>query len=177
MTTLNHISGGPDESWFYEVTVEIEAEGAPAVLSTLLTQDAIERLSEVRKEQTGAPIDATKDGDLAQERYVVRKAKTWDGPAINAAQVLFTGALTRKAVALYSIEQLQIIHKAVSGMVTSLRKMSQGCMPFIFYHRIRPFLSGWKSNPSLPNGIVYVFRSMFSLPSFLSAFLPSFLFL
>jgi len=40
-------------------------------------------------------------------------------------------------------------------MTYSLNCMREGCHPFIFYHRVRPFLSGWKHNPTLPHGILY----------------------
>jgi len=40
-------------------------------------------------------------------------------------------------------------------MCSSLMAMREGCHPFIFYHRVRPFLSGWKHNPTLPHGIIY----------------------
>ena len=43
LATTAQIVGGPDEAWFYEITVEIEAVGAPAILSVMLCQDAIER--------------------------------------------------------------------------------------------------------------------------------------
>jgi indoleamine 2,3-dioxygenase len=33
--------------------------------------------------------------------------------------------------------------------------MPERCDPFIYYHRVRPFIHGWKNNPALPNGIVY----------------------
>ena len=40
-------------------------------------------------------------------------------------------------------------------MCDSLGAMREGCHPFIFYHRVRPFLSAWKHNPTLPNGVIY----------------------
>jgi hypothetical protein len=40
-------------------------------------------------------------------------------------------------------------------MTAGMRRMRDGCAPYIFWHRIRPFLSGWRSNPTLPNGVVY----------------------
>jgi len=40
-------------------------------------------------------------------------------------------------------------------MCASLKCMQEGCHPFIFYHRVRPFLSGWKQNPALPFGVLY----------------------
>lgn len=42
-----------------------------------------------------------------------------------------------------------------SGMCASLSIMREGCDPLIFYHRVRPFLSAWKNNPILPNGVMY----------------------
>lgn len=157
LTTLSHISGGPDEAWFYEVTVEIEAVGAPAVLATLLAQDAIMRLSDARKSQDDdRASNEEKEPNLSQEELVVgSSSSTSSSRGLSVDQQRFSGELTRKATVLFVIDQLKVINKAVAGMVTSIRKMNQGCMPFIFYHRIRPFLSGWKSNPSLPEGMIY----------------------
>ena len=55
----------------------------------------------------------------------------------------------------YVISQFKIVNRSISGMNESLIAMREGCHPFIFYHRVRPFLSGWKHNPTLPNGILY----------------------
>ncbi len=166
LTTLSHISGGPDEAWFYEVTVEIEAVGAPAILATLLAQDAIQRLSDARKrslDERGGSSEE-KEINLSQEALIEGPNPPPSSSSSSAAAAvvttevsgqIFQGELERKAVVLYVIDQLKIINTSISAMVTSLRKMNQGCMPFIFYHRIRPFLSGWKSNPILPDGVVY----------------------
>ena len=35
------------------------------------------------------------------------------------------------------------------------RKMPEKCDPYIYYHRVRPYIFGWKNNPSLPEGLVY----------------------
>lgn len=51
--------------------------------------------------------------------------------------------------------QLRKIATAIKDMCSSLMAMREGCHPFIFYHRVRPFLSGWKHNPTLPHGIIY----------------------
>ena len=164
LTTLSHISGGPDEAWFYEVTVEIEAVGAPAVLATLLAQDAIVRFSQAREKKMDSrgASDEEKEPSLSQEEIGVGRGNSGgssgtktDQSALSVAQQRLSGELTRKSTVLFVIDQLKVINQSVSDMVTSLKKMNQGCMPFIFYHRIRPFLSGWKSNPSLPDGIVY----------------------
>ena len=52
-------------------------------------------------------------------------------------------------------ELLRLVAEGVNKMATSFRKMTQKCDPYIFYHRVRPFLSGSKGNPSLPDGVVY----------------------
>lgn len=44
---------------------------------------------------------------------------------------------------------------SVSNMSASFKKMTRQCDPYIFYHRVRPFLSGSQGNPSLPDGVVY----------------------
>lgn len=43
----------------------------------------------------------------------------------------------------------------IRAMKDALSRMSQGCDPRIFYHRVRPFLSGWRANPTMPSGVEY----------------------
>lgn len=40
-------------------------------------------------------------------------------------------------------------------MLCVLKRMREKCDPYIFFKRIRPFLSGWKNNPMHPRGIRY----------------------
>jgi hypothetical protein len=54
------------------------------------------------------------------------------------------GNLTADRVAEYVTMQLERVSIAVKGMCDSLASMKEGCHPFIFYHRVRPFLSAWK---------------------------------
>ena len=35
------------------------------------------------------------------------------------------------------------------------RKMPEKCDPYIYYHRVRPYIFGWKNNPALPDGLIY----------------------
>lgn len=68
--------------------------------------------------------------------------------------------------------ELKIVEKAIQRMLASLCKMGEGNDPHIFYKRVRPvcllllcivadlrcqpqYVSGWKGNPKLPNGLVY----------------------
>lgn len=34
-------------------------------------------------------------------------------------------------------------------------RMPEHCDPHIYYHRVRPYIHGWKNNPALPNGMLY----------------------
>lgn len=34
-------------------------------------------------------------------------------------------------------------------------RMPERCDPYIYYHRVRPYIHGWANNPALPDGLVY----------------------
>jgi indoleamine 2,3-dioxygenase len=34
-------------------------------------------------------------------------------------------------------------------------RMVEKCDPYMYYHRVRPYIHGWKGNPALPEGLVY----------------------
>jgi indoleamine 2,3-dioxygenase len=40
-------------------------------------------------------------------------------------------------------------------MYESLGRMPEKCDPYIYFHRVRPYIHGWKNHPDLPNGVVY----------------------
>lgn len=50
---------------------------------------------------------------------------------------------------------LQTIAGGIEQMFTTLCRMPEWCDPYIYYHRVRPYLHGWKNNPALPDGVVY----------------------
>jgi indoleamine 2,3-dioxygenase len=33
--------------------------------------------------------------------------------------------------------------------------MPEWCEPFIYYHRVRPYIHGWKNHPDIPEGVIY----------------------
>lgn len=49
LSTLNNFFDGRDESWFYLITVEIEAKGAASVVPMMLSIDAIQRYNEEKE--------------------------------------------------------------------------------------------------------------------------------
>ena len=67
----------------------------------------------------------------------------------------FSGPFTEKEVCRYVSNQLTEMCKHINNMNASMNAMKEGCHPFIFYHRVRPFLSAWKHNPAMPNGVLY----------------------
>jgi indoleamine 2,3-dioxygenase len=50
---------------------------------------------------------------------------------------------------------LTVIRDALSRIVETLGRMPEHCDPYIYYHRVRPYIHGWKNNPALPNGVIY----------------------
>jgi indoleamine 2,3-dioxygenase len=43
----------------------------------------------------------------------------------------------------------------LSAMYEVLGRMPERCDPYIYFHRVRPYIFGWRNNPSLPDGVVY----------------------
>lgn len=44
---------------------------------------------------------------------------------------------------------------ALTAMYEVLGRMPDRCDPYIYFHRVRPYIFGWRNNPSLPDGVVY----------------------
>lgn len=53
------------------------------------------------------------------------------------------------------VNALKTMSCALNGMYDSLCRMVEHCDPFIYFHRVRPYIHGWKNNPALPNGLIY----------------------
>ncbi|RPA82388.1 Indoleamine 2,3-dioxygenase subfamily [Ascobolus immersus RN42] len=102
-TTLT-FTGSLDESWFYLVSVAIEAKGA-AILPIML--------------------------------HAIAAARKDDIKTVTACLNLFC----------------ERIEEVTDLMV----RMDENCDPYVFYHRIRPFLAGSKNmeEAGLPNGVLY----------------------
>jgi indoleamine 2,3-dioxygenase len=97
LATLQLFLGGLDESWFYLVTVAIEAEGGAAIAAM------------------AAALEAAETHNLDEVTH-----------------------------------NLELMAKALECMVETLRRMPEQCDPYVFFHRIRPFLASWPET-----GVVY----------------------
>jgi len=40
-------------------------------------------------------------------------------------------------------------------MIVTLRRMPEYCGPYIYYHRVRPYIHSGKNNPAVPDGVIY----------------------
>ena len=52
-------------------------------------------------------------------------------------------------------DALENLRSALAAMYQVLCRMPEKCDPYIYFHRVRPYIFGWRNNPSLPNGVVY----------------------
>ena len=52
-------------------------------------------------------------------------------------------------------EKLTAIKESMMEVNRIFRKMPEKCDPYIYYHRVRPYIFGWKNNPDLPDGLIY----------------------
>ena len=50
---------------------------------------------------------------------------------------------------------LNRIADSLEAMIKTMRRMPERCDPYIYYHRVRPFIHGWKNHPDLPEGLIY----------------------
>jgi len=51
--------------------------------------------------------------------------------------------------------QLVLIAAAVQDIYTTLLRMPEQYNPYFYYHRVQPYIHGWKDQPALPHGVVY----------------------
>ena len=62
-------------------------------------------------------------------------------------------------VAENDADKLQIsltkLRDSLAAMYSVLCRMPEKCDPYIYFHRVRPYIFGWRNNPSLPNGVIY----------------------
>ncbi|MFM8957774.1 MAG: hypothetical protein ACKOJH_10230, partial [Actinomycetota bacterium] len=50
---------------------------------------------------------------------------------------------------------LDELSAGIKQMYDVLARMPERCDPYVYFHRVRPYIFGWKNNPALPNGVVY----------------------
>ncbi len=53
------------------------------------------------------------------------------------------------------LASLTKLRDSLAAMYSVLCRMPEKCDPYIYFHRVRPYIFGWRNNPSLPNGVIY----------------------
>ena len=53
------------------------------------------------------------------------------------------------------LASLTKVRDSLAAMYSVLCRMPEKCDPYIYFHRVRPYIFGWRNNPSLPNGVIY----------------------
>jgi len=75
------------------------------------------------------------------------------GPAMAALSACLDAAEEADAERLEAL--LMQVESSLRAMYAALRRMPEWCEPFIYYHRVRPYIHGWKNHPDLPEGVIY----------------------
>lgn len=79
-----------------------------------------------------------------------------EAKAIGALRLLqpLQTAITNNDI-LTATTHLCTIAQAIEKMGDTLERMEEYCDPYIYFHRVRPFINGWHENPALPKGLIY----------------------
>ena len=74
-------------------------------------------------------------------------------PALAAIPIILEGITRKDPTAV--LNALEDIKDAWIDINATMSRMPEGCDPYIYYHRVRPYIHGWKNNPTLPEGLIY----------------------
>lgn len=74
-------------------------------------------------------------------------------PALQAMLPALTAVQKNDAKSL--IHYLNTMATILQILCNILEQMPQRCDPYIYYHRVRPYLHGWKDSTTLTNGLLY----------------------
>ncbi|MCG8588535.1 MAG: indoleamine 2,3-dioxygenase [Proteobacteria bacterium] len=50
---------------------------------------------------------------------------------------------------------LEAVAEALEAMNATLLRTPEHCDPYVYFHRVRPFIHGWKGHPALSDGLLY----------------------
>ncbi len=75
------------------------------------------------------------------------------GPAIRCLAPLLDAAARGQVSS--TLRHLTTIAVRIEEMSRVLRRMPEFCDPYIYFHRVRPYIHGWRDHPGLPGGVMY----------------------
>lgn len=139
---------------FYEVATHL---GIPPILSY-----ALQAMRNWRRIDPAGPVAVGNLtllhnflGGMDEEWFVTLhiNIEAVAGPALAALRPAQTAVAQEDDPTLR--QHLLTIAETLQAMYDLLGRMTERCDPYIYYHRVRPFMFGWKDNPALPEGIIY----------------------
>jgi indoleamine 2,3-dioxygenase len=80
-------------------------------------------------------IEARAGAMLAEIPAVLEAVKNGDAAAVEAS--------------------LALINKGWDDVNAIFDRMPERCDPYVYFHRVRPYIHGWKDNPALGEGLIY----------------------
>jgi indoleamine 2,3-dioxygenase len=74
-------------------------------------------------------------------------------PAMAVLHACLDAALAGEGERLETL--LSQVESSLRSIHACLLRMPEWCDPYIYYHRVRPYIHGWKNHPDLPDGVIY----------------------
>jgi indoleamine 2,3-dioxygenase len=75
------------------------------------------------------------------------------GKALKAIEEAQTAVVSNEVEKLE--KALTKMRDGIKAMYDVLARMPEKCDPYVYFHRVRPYIFGWKNNPALPDGVIY----------------------
>ena len=99
--------------------------------------------------QCGVPLAGVL-GSLALPAIALRFDYGW---ALAAAGIVTIIVCAGASFYYREPAELQGEHESLRAMFAALLRMPELCDPYIYFHRVRPYIFGWKDQPALPDGV------------------------
>lgn len=94
-------------------------------------------------------------GGIDEEWFILIHVDIEAKAAMGLSAILSAQESVAKENTALLTNNLKNMMVALTTMCDVLDRMPEHCDPYIYYNRVRPYIHGWKNNPSLPNGLIY----------------------
>lgn len=94
-------------------------------------------------------------GGLDEEWFILVHVEIEARAAPALTAIIDAQAAVARDEAGEAARQLESMASALESMYRTLLRMPERCDPYIYYHRVRPYIHGWKDHPALPDGVIY----------------------
>jgi indoleamine 2,3-dioxygenase len=139
---------------FYQIAQKL---GRPPVLSyASYAMDNWVRIDQTKPIEIGNIfISQNFRGGLDEDWFILIhiEIEAKAAPAIAAIPAILEGIAQGDTAIVMSA--LETIKNAWTNINTTMSRMPEGCDPYIYYNRVRPYIHAWKNNQALPEGLIY----------------------